>query len=182
MMSHNSKFPSHRVLQILAVGAFFAGAAFFWSNQKPTPGTSVAVAAPKAAAPRSLAKPKPASKIERTRAQKTIQAQLKAFDAGNWAQAVKFQSDGLKGNFSSPEAFGAMIVQTYPAFVHPKNVEFGQAVNIDGHIQFLVTLTGQDGSTTRAIYSLVEEKGNYRIEGVAGGATAAPTDDNSSSV
>ncbi len=175
-MSHTSNRPSRRVLQILTAGALFAGAAFFWSNQKPSPIASIAIAAPKSSSP-----PKPASKTERARAQKTIQAQLKAFDAGDWAEAVKFQSAALKGNFSSPEAFGAMIVQTYPAFVHPKKVEFGEAINIDGHIQFLVTLTGQDDSATPAIYSLVQEKGNYRIEGVAGGAMA-PDDGTASSV
>lgn len=154
--------------------ALLSGSAFFASNWhfkgRSVGGDSVAVAAPKPAAPGANPNVKPATKNERAAAQKTIQAQLRAFNTGNWTEAVKFQSAGLKGNFESPEAFGAMIEKIYPVFVRPKKVAFGRAQNVGGHIQFEVTLTGQDDSVHPALYSLVKEKGNYRVEAVLGGS------------
>ncbi len=164
------------LLTALVVTVLASGAAFFWSNWQPSRPSSNGVAIA-AAQPKGALHPKPATKAERTAAQKTIASQLHAFDTSNWKEAVKFQSAGLKGDFPTPEAFGEMIQKVYPAFVSPKKVVYGQSFNIAGHIQFEVSLTAQDGSITNAIYSLVKEQGNYRIEGVAGGATAQPDGD-----
>jgi len=185
-----SQKPSERrsppYLAILLAGALLSGGAFFWSNWKPGPrpiaGDSVAFAAPQSATPQLPgAKFRPTSKAERAAVIKTISAQLKAFNQENWKEAVKYQSDTLKGNFPTPEAFGAMIKQVYPVFVQPKKVEFGSAVSASGHVQIQVRLTGEDDSVTRAIYMMAKEKGNYRIEGVAGGE-ATPADPNAAAV
>ena len=166
-------------LPILLVGVLLSGGAFFWSNWQPKhapfAGDSVAFAAPKPGNPKPGIRVRPATKAERASVVKTISTQLKAFNDNNWPEAVKYQSEGLKGNFPTPDAFGAMIVKVYPAFVHPKKVAFGKAFSAGGHIQIEVDLTGQDDSMTRAVYSLAKEKGNYRIESVMGGAMT-PTD------
>ncbi len=184
-MSHNpSERRSPPYLSILLVGALLSGGAFFWSNWKPATapnvGDSVAFAAPKPGSSTG-AKPRPATKAERASVVKTISTQLKAFKENNWPEAVKFQSEGLKGNFPTPDAFGEMIVKIYPAFVNPKKVEFGKALNVGGHVQIEVNLTGQDDSVTSVLYSLAKEKGNYRIEAVAGGVTL-PADGPSAAV
>ena len=184
-MSQNpSGRPPRYLLALMGVVVFASAGVIFWSTWNPSPKsapTGVAIAAPKPAAPKGAIKAKPATATERTAAQKTISSQLHAFNAGNWTEAVKFQSEGLKGNFESPEAFGEMIEKTYPAFVHPKKVVYGRSINVAGHIQFEVSLTGQDDSVTNAIYSLVKEKGNYRVEAVLGGATPPPDTDSKAS-
>jgi hypothetical protein len=172
--------PSRRPSSLTAlfgVMVLACAGAYLWANWVPDAASTdgIAVAAPKPNSPKSANGPKPASKTERTAAQKTIAAQLHAFNAGNWKEAVKFQSDGLKGNFDSPEAFGQMIQQVYPVFVNPKKVAYGQALNVAGHIQFAVSLTGEDDSVARVLYSLVKEKGNYRVEAVLGGDTLPPS-------
>ncbi|BCM91991.1 hypothetical protein IAD21_03870 [Abditibacteriota bacterium] len=183
MSANSSGRPPRFVLPLLGILVLVSGGLFFQSNWGSAPrSNAVALAAPKPGTPKGAVNPKPATKAERTAAQKTIAAQLSAFNKGNWTEAVKFQSAGLKGNFSSPEAFGQMIEQVYPAFVRPKKVEYGRSINVAGHIQFEVSLTGQDDSVTRAIYSLVKEKGNYRVESVMGGAAPQSDPDGNASV
>lgn len=188
-MSQNpSGRPPRYLLALMGTVVLASAGVIVWSTYNPShtsvPG-GIAIAAPKPAvppAPKGALKPKPATIAERTAAQKTIASQLNAFNKGNWAEAVKFQSDGLKGNFESPEAFGEMIEKAYPAFVHPKKVVYGRSFDVAGHIQFEVSLTGQDDSVTRALYSLLKEKGNYRVEAVLGGATPQPAADSGANV
>lgn len=176
-----SNYPSKRFLaSIFAVTFLASGGAIFWSTWNPNARSlqAVAQAAPKPKSPivipRAPAKApqvKPASKAERAAAQTVISAQLRAFNEGNWKEAAKYQSAGLKQNFPSPEAFGQMIQKTYPAFVNAKKVTFGPAYSLAGHIQIEVNLTRYDGQVTKALYSLAKEKAGYRIESVFGGQT-----------
>ncbi len=179
--SSPSRRPARFGLCALVVAALLSGGAFFYSNWHPTGGVAVADAAPRQA-PRKAApavKPHPASKAERASVIKTIGAQLHAFNVGNWPEAVKYQSQGLKGNFASPEAFGSMIERVYPAFVRPKKVVYGPAQNVGGHILIEVDLTSHDDSLTKALYVMVKEGGNYRVASVAGGVKAPPAPDSS---
>lgn len=173
-MSESSGAPTRFLFVLLGIAVLGSGGAFFWANKPPTAkpqlGTAVAQAASKPPAPpQKVLRPRVATKAERMATQKTIAAQLRAFGAGNWTEAVKFQSEALKVNFPTPMAFGQMITQTYPAFVNPKKVTYGDAVSFAGTIRFEVFLSGQDGSTTKATYTLVKEDGNYRIASVMGG-------------
>lgn len=100
-----------------------------------------------------------------------IQAQLAAFGRGDYATAIKYQSAGLKQNFSSPDAFRQMMEGAYPEFAHSKKVKFGLVKSDAGgqHVLVPVDMTGQDGVTVRAAYLMVREGKSYRVEGVAGG-------------
>lgn len=176
-------YQAPQLFTILGLLVLASGATFLWTTQKSAPKSptqGAAIAAPQARPPmgnRPAIVSKPATKTERTAAQKTISSQLQAFAASNWKEAVKFQSAGLRDNFPSPESFGQMIEQTYPAFVRPKKVTYGNALSVNGSIQFEVTLQGQDNSQTRALYMLTKEKGNYRIQSVLGGVVPPPPAD-----
>lgn len=114
---------------------------------------------------------RPAKPEVRRAALAAIQAQLTAFGKGDYSAAIKYQSVGLKQNFSSPEAFRRMMEGAYPEFAHYKSVKFG-VVRSDGsgqHVFVPVDLVGQDGVSVRAAYLMLREGKAYRVEGVLGG-------------
>ena len=115
---------------------------------------------------------RPAKTAERLAAINSIQAQLKAFGRDDYKAALLYQSNGLKKNFASPDAFRTMMLRTYPEFAHYKKVVFGPArCDLPGtHLRILATVTGQDGVTVPSVYLMVREGKTYRVEGVAGGA------------
>jgi len=107
--------------------------------------------------------------LQRQKAIKTIRAQLKCFDSGDWAGAVALQSQGMRGNFPSPAAFGEMMRHSYSAFVRARRVDFGKAHVNGPMLQIEVALTGRDGQKVAALYNLSEEHGRYTVAGVTGG-------------
>lgn len=114
---------------------------------------------------------RPAKADVRHAAIAAIQAQLAAFSKGDYQTAIKYQSAGLKQNFSSPDAFRQMMEAAYPEFAHSRKVAFG-LVKSDGlgqRVLVPVSLTGQDGVTVRAAYLMVREGKAYRVQGVLGG-------------
>ncbi len=126
---------------------------------------------------------RPAKAAERTAAISSIQAQLKAFGRDDYKTAITYQSSSLKKNFASPLQFRAMIVQVYPEFAHSRHVAFGPAQTdaAGTHLAIPTAVTGQDGITVHAVYLMVREGKVYRVDGVAGGAIAPPSDDSPSS-
>lgn len=100
-----------------------------------------------------------------------IEAQLKAFKADDYTLAMKYQSEGLKGNFESPDDFRRMMRRSYPQFANYKSITFGEAratKNGDA-IRVPATLTGMDRVVIKAVYVMVREKGEYRVASVFGG-------------
>ena len=88
-------------------------------------------------------------------------AQLKAFKANDYERATKYQSEGLRGNFETPDDFRRMMQRSYPQFANYKSVVFGEAratKNGDA-IRVPVTLTGVDRVVVKAVYVMVREKG-----------------------
>lgn len=130
-----------------------------------------------AASAQAHANVRPAKAAERTAAISAIQAQLKAFGRGDYKAAIVYQSSGLKKNFASPEQFQAMIKQVYPEFAHSKRAVFGPAqTDASGsHLAIPIAVTGTDGITVRAVYLMVREGKQYKVEGVAGGAISPPS-------
>jgi len=178
-----------RLTETLLVVALLGGGAFFWvnwqrSDAEPSAssrdfsgsregralsvrGGQVDVPMPRMQSPHWVK----ASAAQRKAAIQTIRAQLHAFDIGDWKGAVALQSEGMKSNFSSPDAFGDMITRGYPAFVRARHVDFGEAQVSGPMLQIPITLTGRDDQKVQAEYLLLKEKGGYRVEGVLGGAS-----------
>lgn len=121
---------------------------------------------------------RPAKAAERQAAISSIQAQLKAFGRGDYKGAIAYQSSNLKKNFSSPQAFRAMILHAYPQFAHSKRAAFGpaQADQSGAHLAISTAVTGIDGVTVHAVYLMVREGKVYRVDGVAGGAVPLQND------
>jgi hypothetical protein len=113
-----------------------------------------------------------ANQKERHAALVSIRGQLEAFKKGDYQLATRYQSEELRGNFSTAQSFQAMIETIYPQFAHYRTARFGPAwTDREGErMQIPVTLTGQDGVRVHAIYYMVREKGEYRVSGVMGGA------------
>lgn len=108
---------------------------------------------------------------ERNAAIASIVAQLKAFRDDDYELATKYQSQGLKKNFSSVENFRRIIQDHYPQFADYSKARFGAArATVDGKlVEVPIVLTGQDDVVVRATYTMVLEGGLYRVAGVSGG-------------
>ena len=121
---------------------------------------------------------RPAKAAERTAAIGAIQAQLKAFGRNDYKTAIGYQSSGLKKNFASPDQFRSMMTRVYPEFAHSKRVVFGPAQSdaAGAHLAIPTAVTGTNGITVHAVYLMVREGKNYKVEGVAGGALPPPSD------
>jgi len=176
-----------RLTETLLVVALLGGGAFFWVNwqradARPDPSSRDFADAPgrrerfvggtQGGEPMPMVQPThwvKATAAQRKAATQTIRAQLHAFDIGDWKGAVALQSEGMKSNFASPDAFGDMITRAYPAFVRARHVDFGEAQSSGPALRILTTLTGSDDQKVKAEYLLVKEKGGYRVEGVFGG-------------
>ncbi len=117
-----------------------------------------------------------AKPAERSAAVGAIQAQLGAFGRGDYKTAVTYQSSALKRNFASPEQFRAMMLRVYPEFAHSKRAVFGPAQSdaAGAHLAIPAAITGTDGVTVHAVYLMVREGKQYKVEGVAGGAIPPP--------
>lgn len=112
-----------------------------------------------------------ASTKERSAAIASATAQLQAFKADDYELAAKYQSQGLKKNFPSVADFQRIIQNSYPEFAHYKTAKFGaaRATKNGAMVELPVVLTGQNGATVRAVYSMVLESEGYRVAGVTGG-------------
>jgi hypothetical protein len=108
------------------------------------------------------------TEMEKKAAGAAIEAQLKAFKADDYATAMKYQSAALRENFESADEFRVAIKRGYPQFANYKSVTFGEAAaSKDGErIVISITLTGQDGVIVKAIYAMIKEQGEYKVDGV----------------
>jgi hypothetical protein len=111
------------------------------------------------------------TEAEKKAATAAIEGQLKAFKADDYAAALKFQSSELKENFPNAESFRQAIRQGYPQFASYKKITFGEARadKTGDRLAVSVILTGQDGVTVQAIYLMIREKGEYKVDSVLGG-------------
>lgn len=173
MSNSSSPRTARRLTGTLLVVALLGGGAFLWV-QGNSPMSSDVQAAPRSKTPEgSVARPQPASAAEKNAAIKSIRGQLRAFDIGDWKSASAFQSRGLKGNFSSPAQFGAMIQGAYPAFIGARRVDFGSALSHGPMMQMQVRLFPRTGEPMDVLYMLVKEDGQYHISGVRGGMSGS---------
>ena len=147
-------------------------------------GPSPFAAAPSVRAAQELPVPpggRKATDAERKAAAASIEGQLKAFKADDYAAAMKYQSSNLKDNFDTPEEFRRAIKQGYPQFARYKSIAYGQATADEkgDRLAIQVTLTGEDNITVRGIYLMLREKGEYKVDSVLSGTRprTAPRDE-----
>jgi hypothetical protein len=116
---------------------------------------------------------RPATAEERKQAVAAIEAQLQAFRDNDYEKAAKYQSESLRKQINTPEAFRAMMERSYPQFARSRAARFGEATaSPDGNlVRIDVTVTGQDGVRVGVVYLMVKEEGSYRVGSVLGGVS-----------
>lgn len=102
-------------------------------------------------------------------AQATIDAQLKAFLAGDNAGAYSYAAPNVKQIFPTVDTFMSMVANGYRPVQKPQSYSFGKFEwTGDGKIAQQVLLVGPDGKDYEALYTLeLQPDGVWRITGVS---------------
>lgn len=112
---------------------------------------------------------RPATPDERRWAVGSVRGQLKAFGVDDYARAYSYQGSALQREMPSPASLRAMITKEYPEYAHARTVTFGEArADPTGqHVDVPLSVVGQNGVRSRALYMMVLEGTAYRVGGVA---------------
>ena len=102
-------------------------------------------------------------------AQGSIDAQLRAFQAGDHAKAYSYAAPNIKRIFPTVDAFMGMVANGYQPVVKPKSFSFGKSNELAaGLVAQEVLIVGSDGKDYRALYTLeIQPDGTFRITGVS---------------
>jgi hypothetical protein len=98
--------------------------------------------------------------------QETIQNQLDAFQADDFARAFTFASPTIKGIFGTPENFGAMVTQGYPMVYRPDTVTMLELREVAGGLWQRVMITDQAGNSHMLDYEMIETPEGWQINAV----------------
>ena len=108
---------------------------------------------------------------------RTVLDQLAAFRRDDWTAAYTYAASTIQARFGL-EAFRQMVTGGYTEIARSVRATVSHVEMIDaGHGLVEVRVDGENGRTVDALYELVDEQGNWRIEGVltrpVDGATAS---------
>lgn len=103
---------------------------------------------------------------QETPIQSTIQNQLQAFQADDFATAFTFASPTIKGIFGTPENFGRMVMQGYPMVHRPAAVKMLELREVAGGLWQRVMITDTTGRTHLLDYQMVEGPEGWQINAV----------------
>jgi len=98
--------------------------------------------------------------------QQTIQNQLDAFEADDFARAFTFASPMIKGIFGTAENFGAMVSTGYPMVYRPAAVQMLELRTVAGNLWQRVMITDEAGRTHLLDYQMIETAEGWQINGV----------------
>lgn len=98
--------------------------------------------------------------------QETIQKQMEALQADDFARAFTFASPNIKGMFGTPENFGAMVKNGYPMVYRPAQVEMGELREIAGNLWQRVRVVDQAGAGWYLDYMMIETDEGWQINAV----------------
>ncbi len=110
-----------------------------------------------------------AGEAEVKAAQSSIEAQLRAFAAGDNAAAYSYAAPNIQRIFPDVERFMGMVQNGYQPVWKPRNYAFGKTKEVlAGSIVQQLLLVGPDGKDYEAIYTLeLQPDGTFRITGVS---------------
>jgi ketosteroid isomerase-like protein len=95
-----------------------------------------------------------------------VEAQLGAFRADDGERAFGYASPNIRGIFRSADNFMAMVRNGYQPVYRPREVRFGDLVDLDGALIQKVYVTGPDGRRALALYVMERQAdGSWRING-----------------
>jgi Domain of unknown function (DUF4864) len=94
-----------------------------------------------------------------------IEAQLKAFQADDGAQAFSYASPAIQSIFKDPDTFMSMVRAGYQPVYRPREVEFRDLVPVQGRLTQRVLVVGPDGVPVMAQYVMERQPdGSWRID------------------
>jgi hypothetical protein len=96
----------------------------------------------------------------------TIQSQIEAFRADDFARAFTFASPTIRGMFGTPENFGAMVKQGYPMVYRPAEVQMMELREVAGSLWQRVHVVDQAGAGWYLDYRMVETAEGWQIDAV----------------
>lgn len=100
-------------------------------------------------------------------AQAVIDAQIKAFRQGAHERAFSYATPSLRKLFGTTDNFTAMVKRGYMPIYGAQSWRFGRAKSQDGRVLQEVLLTGPNGKSWVALYTMVQgADGEWRIGGV----------------
>ena len=96
----------------------------------------------------------------------TIQSQIEAFRADDFARAFTYASPTIKRLFGTPENFGAMVRNGYPMVHRPAEVQMGELREIAGNLWQRVRIVDQAGRAWALDYMMIETPEGWQINAV----------------
>lgn len=96
----------------------------------------------------------------------TIQGQIDAFLADDFATAFTFASPNIKRIFQTPENFGAMVRNGYPMVHRPAQVRMLELRSVAGALWQRVLVTDQAGRSHVLDYQMIQTPEGWQINGV----------------
>lgn len=98
--------------------------------------------------------------------QSVIQDQLDAFNRDDGVRAFSHASPSIQGIFQTVDIFMGMVRDGYLPVYRSAQAEFGALHMMDGEPVQEVYVTGQDGISVLAVYTMEQqEDGSWRING-----------------
>jgi Domain of unknown function (DUF4864) len=98
--------------------------------------------------------------------EQTIQSQIDAFLADDFATAFSYASPNIKGIFGTAENFGAMVKNGYPMVYRPAEVEMGELREVAGNLWQRVRVVDQAGKAWYLDYMMIETAEGWQINAV----------------
>lgn len=98
--------------------------------------------------------------------QATIENQIEAFQADDFAKAFSFASPNIKGIFGTAENFGAMVKEGYPMVYRPSEVEMLDLREVAGDLWQRVRIVDQAGQAHYLDYMMIETPEGWQINAV----------------
>lgn len=96
----------------------------------------------------------------------TIQRQIEAFLADDFATAFTFASPNIRTLFGTSDNFGAMVRNGYPMVWRPADVRYLDLRTVAGALWQRVMITDAQGRVHMLDYQMVETPDGWQINGV----------------
>ena len=97
---------------------------------------------------------------------RTVLDQLAAFRRDDWSAAYAFASSAIQARFPL-EAFRLMVTGGYPSIARSARAAVSRVEVVDAaHGLVEVRVEGANGEAVDALYELVDEQGQWRVNGV----------------
>ena len=96
----------------------------------------------------------------------TIQSQIDAMAAGDFAAAFTFAAPSIKGMFGTADRFEMMVRQGYPMVVAPRDVRMLELRSVAGNLWQRVLMVDGAGATHLLDYMMIETPEGWQIGAV----------------